>query len=243
MDRVNDKPVIAFCGTGGTGKTETMQALSAMFTEHGIKHIIQPSIVRGYYASQGLTCEADYKVLSVDKRIEFQEGLFKHFIATLDETIVNNPGVKILCDRSAFDHFAYRIYGGPISLDTYYDYQDALIAYTHNVRLLVYFPFPVSFTQEKATDNFRDGSTQYNLIISSLMHRLTSQLTAYGRRIDVLDDTVDNRADDIYNTLQFRALTPIGKSDGKWRHVADIDKGSAKHIRGLGLVKLVAENP
>lgn len=227
MDRVNDKPVIAFCGTGGTGKTETMRALSAKFTEHGIKHIIQPSIVRGYYTSQGLTCEADYKVLSVDKRIEFQEGLFKHFIATLDETIVNNPGVKILCDRSAFDHFSYRIYAGEISLVTYYDYQDALTAYMHNACLLVYFPFPVSFTQEKATDNFRDGNTQYNLIISSLMHRLTSQLTTIGRRIDVPDDTVNNRADYIYNTLQAELITPHYKP-------IRLDRG---------LVKLMADNP
>jgi predicted ATPase len=199
--RTRRQRIIAFSGTGGTGKTSTLRELSKELTKYDLPHIVLPSVSRKFFAWRGLHSEADFTALPPKEKIVFQHEMFNYYLQDVNTSLETLPeGVKLLCDRTAFDHFAYMVYSGIANLESYKSYTNRMHDYMQNVSRVFFFPYPTLFTQNEAADDFRNSSIQYNVIISALIEHHARKI-AGSRCSTVRDDTLDNRVKSIFHTI------------------------------------------
>jgi predicted ATPase len=203
-----DRPIIALCGTGGTGKTTVLNALTDRLRSEGYPFEVFTSVSREFFRMQGFTKEADYKVLPLAEKAKFQYGMMKFYMQRLQTFIDANPGKKILCDRSIFDHFAYWAQSGACDLATY----DAIMYnqahfYCRYVDKLFWFPYPAPFQGSvNVDDGFRDIDVGYNLGHSAMVYMFAKKaLTDSGHdaeRLHIIHDgDLDRRVEFILNLL------------------------------------------
>ena len=161
--------IIAFCGSGGTGKSSVLELVSNKLNDSGIKNKIHPSVVREFYGIKGISSEKELINQTEADKVKFQWELANYFINRLNNEINNYDGY-LLCDRSLYDHLAYWIYSGAntIKLEDYRKYIDLIREYDKNLIALVYFSYPVSFSKDVDPDSFRYAPPAKNLIIASL---------------------------------------------------------------------------
>lgn len=165
------KPIIALCGTGGTGKTTVLNALADALQKADYPFAVFTSVSREYFALQGLAKEAEYKALELEDKSSFQAGMMQFYIKRLLEFIETHPDAKVLCDRSIFDHFAYWTLCGSVDWITYSHLYEAVKSYCAFVDRLFYFPYPSPFqASANVNDGFRDIDIGYNLAHSALVY-------------------------------------------------------------------------
>jgi hypothetical protein len=190
------KNVVGFMGAGGVGKTVVMSKVSAMLTDIGFPHIIVSSIVRAYYAEHNLSNEKSYLALDGATKLTFQTGLLKRFVDNVTNLSVKNPDKILLCDRSAYDHFAYTCSFGDeqsFSLEKYRSMLPMLVDYNKILAKLFYFPYPVSWTKDIDPDPFRYAPASKNIILDAVSFKYANHYL--GDRIHhITDDSVAIRA-------------------------------------------------
>lgn len=180
--------LICFCGVGGTGKTTVAQTLLARHPSF----LFKPSIVREFYASQGVTTEGAYLAMPPKERFRFQLNLLRYYIDSTKEAMKALDTYDVLVmDRSAHDHTAYCIYGYPDMSQA--ELTEVLeIGKESQRRLrpqLVYFPFPVPW-QDAIADGFRATGVGKNYALAAIMKNITREYGALELPISSVDERV-----------------------------------------------------
>jgi predicted ATPase len=191
-----------FCcsGVGGTGKTETIKALLQINPDL----VFMPSVVRDFMKGLSLT-EKDYFQLSRESRHFIQLELLDHYIYSASKFIEVHKDKQIVSDRSIYCHAAYCIYSDDLAgaeqvesvLTRVKEFESR---FKPNVLL---FPYPTSWYDPTADDNFRAIGVARYWLQQSLMHQLLIRYCSSWELM--LKDTVEKRAN------HFNDFTLIGK--------------------------------
>ena len=166
----NEKPVIAFCGSATSGKTSILDAYCNRLDGYGLPYFKLSNLTRSYYAQCGIATEKDFKSLeNPDDQKKFQLGMLQYFVDQTELAVKDNPGCKIVCDRSVFDHLAYCVKSSNLNLDEYRALREHVVRYSKFLQSIFFFPYPVSFTKDVQDDGFRYATITDNVILSALM--------------------------------------------------------------------------
>jgi len=175
----HNKTLICFAGAGGTGKTSVVEMLEKRYNNSSADGAtnaeIHRSIVRPYYASRGVSSETDFLSRDPEFRASFQMGLLAYYMSELQRCIRESAARTILCERSAFDHFAYTLYGSR-ELLTQADMvtlRGLLRSFCDLHPLVFYLPYPTPWDDQGA-DGFRAREVAKDTIIDSVIHRQIS---------------------------------------------------------------------
>lgn len=172
-----------FSGAGATGKTTLVKELLEIAP--GTHY--HASIVRSYYAANGIADEAAFHKLDMDARARFQIGLLQHYMAELRRCLVWRGNkresanvVRVVCDRSVFDHAAYMLYGSGelVSLDMWERQIEPIMTQFCQLNPIVFhLPYPTGWPEETATDGFRYRMFAKDFIVDSVIQRLLRERT------------------------------------------------------------------
>ena len=202
--------LLCYSGSGGTGKSVVLAAVSDALAQSGVPHTIFPSVVRGYYAAQGLADQAAFKALPDDRRHQFQLGLLDYYISSLTEHLATYPCL-VICDRSPFDHYAYAIDGVHLSLVELAEIRAKASKFAvDHIGGIVFFPYPAPFSRDVDPDSFRLADPSQNMKIHSLMFTALNENCEKPVWFLPPNGTVDNRALDV---LDFIKAHNIGGDD------------------------------
>lgn len=177
--------LVCFAGAGATGKTTLVNALEKKISGA----VIHRSIVREYYASAGVSSEADFLTMTPEDRMAFQLGLNDYFLTNMENRVaelqVERKSSVILSERSVFDHYAYTLYGSRELLgDAEMGALNAGVQRFKCLRpLVMYLPYPVPWKAAGA-DGFRAQEPAKDSIIDAVVH------TQLSRNRDVWCGTV-----------------------------------------------------
>lgn len=174
--------LICFAGAGGTGKTSVVNRLHSRVSRdaNGVEPacIIHRSIVREFYASRSIENEAGFLSMSADERAEFQLALYEYYIYKLEECCAEtkNKEKVVLCERSAFDHFAYTVYGSRelFNSDAMRVLEDGIRRFKALSPCVFYLPYPTPW-DHLAADGFRARELAKDTIVDALIYKLLSQ--------------------------------------------------------------------
>jgi hypothetical protein len=167
------KTLITFSGAGATGKTSIVEKLHSMMPG---KSAIHRSIVREFYAKQGVPSEAAFLAMPQEARYTFQLDLFDYYLTALETFVRETTAEVVLCERSVFDHFAYTMYGTGSLLVA----KDIQILH-HGIRRFValkpmvfYLPYPTPWDSQGA-DGFRARELAKDTLVDAMISKLLSQ--------------------------------------------------------------------
>ncbi len=168
--------LITLSGAGATGKTSVVEELHRLMPD---KSIIHRSIVREFYAQEGVANETEFLGLPAGQRHEFQLALFNHYLMRIEEEARMCTRDVMLCERSVFDHFAYTLYGTRELLTA-----DDLQTLWHGVRRFMalkprtfYLPYPTPWDKDGA-DGFRAREVAKDTLVDAMIAKLLSQSRA-----------------------------------------------------------------
>lgn len=173
-----------FAGAGATGKTTLAKELLLAAPD---THYHQ-SIVRQYYAQNGIGSEADFHTMDVDTRARFQIGLLRYYMVTLEAVLVRTTSPRVVCDRSVFDHVAYMLFGsGEMLSQNMWDaeIEPIMTEFCSLNPRVFHLPYPTGWPEETAVDGFRHRVFAKDYIVDSLIRRLLAEHGTEGGRTGV----------------------------------------------------------
>lgn len=203
MASVSKRPqqIVFMTGTGGTGKTTAVNALALrLLTRRGYRVAVFGSVMREFYALQGLKSEADYMRLSIEEKRTFEARKMPYYTGALKMFLHANKDVDvILSDRSPLDYIAYGVVTLCSGADHIAEMQltiaDALTGYPDIPipQKIVYFPYPASWSNTaEVGDGFRDvdhvKDSAVNGVILEMLHQLGSTIPKLSLKAESLPD-------------------------------------------------------
>jgi hypothetical protein len=156
--------------------------------------VIHRSIVREFYAKQGVASEAHFLAMPLEARYTFQLDLYDYYLEALEAFVQETTKGVILCERSVFDHFAYTLCGTGTLLT-----KEDLEHLWHGVRRFTelkpstfYLPYPTPW-DANGNDGFRAREVAKDTLIDAMIAKLlsTSRSVWHGA---LPFESVDDRA-------------------------------------------------
>lgn len=194
------RPIVAFCGVGGSGKTTTLREVDKRLQNTNLRngYVIVPSIVRDFYRERGIASEIEYSKLPQKDRTKFQLDLYFHYIKNMQKAVAENPGKTIISDRSLVDHFGYSFIDTPFDGEQFEELKKGLLQFYDMTRTIFVFPMQTFVDKE---DKFR--YTPYSRMVTlSLTIGLGLTYNPYRSEIlHLVESTVKGRADEIMQQL------------------------------------------
>jgi hypothetical protein len=137
--------------------------------------VIHRSIVREFYAKQGVQSEVAFLAMPLEARHTFQLDLYDYYLDALEAFVRETPQQVILCERSIFDHFAYTLYGtGALLTKANIDHL------WHGVRRFIalkpttfYLPYPTPW-DACGEDGFRAREVAKDTLVDAVIAKLLS---------------------------------------------------------------------
>lgn len=166
--------VICLSGTGATGKTSLVEEMLALRPD---LFTFSPSIVRGFYAANGIENEIEFRksLTTSAKRFDFQRRLMTHYLTVLSQLYFACKTPFLLLDRALLDHGGYTLQasGEDLTKDQYDEvmnmiYHRFLFAFQPLVYLL---PFPVYWDESNSADGFRHRHFAKDLAVASFIQQ------------------------------------------------------------------------
>lgn len=185
-----------FCGTGGTGKTLTLEALKRLRPEFGYF----PSISREFYAKRGITSQQTAaEQMDPRQHFDFQLAMLQYYIESSRDRLAGKEGVAVF-ERSIICHAAYCIESYPQMDHADYMFITGIVdMFLRDFKpTIFYFPYPCPWTGDPNTDDgFRVAGPVVgkNLVLNSLMLWMLN--TRRGLFIPVAPTSVEQRAEGI----------------------------------------------
>lgn len=182
-----------FCGTGGTGKTVTLDALKRLRPELNYFS----SISREFYEMKGLENQRRASDLSPREHFNFQLEMFQYYIRSTTDRLAAKSGVAVF-ERSIICHAAYCFESCREIDNGDYNYIIGMVdIFLRDFKpTIFYFPYPCPWTGDPATrDGFRVTDMGKNLVLNSLMMWMLNQRR--GLFIPVVPASVEIRAEGI----------------------------------------------
>jgi predicted ATPase len=141
-------------GTGGTGKTTVLELLQKNL---GSKLTVFPSIVREFYADQGIKDQKAFRALGEYQQRNFQMTLMKFYMSRLEQAYAECRTPYMMSDRSIFDHIGYAICDCATNLrpEDFDFFEDCIARFEKLSPRVYYVPWPPKW---KTEDSFRDVS-------------------------------------------------------------------------------------
>lgn len=208
--------IIACCGAGGTGKTSVVTAIRDLLGPDTVT--LHGSIVRAFYAQEGLAGESAFVAMDLHDKLAFQFKFLKAYIAAFEQAVEDCPTPILLADRSIYDHIAYVTYWGSLAIDeSMWSFQiEALIARFLGLQPhVVRFPMPHWWSARIAADGFRYNSYGKEWTLDALMHRLVGVYHPLPLASEVLaEGDARQRAKRIIDELWLRGHCPIPRDAG-----------------------------
>lgn len=155
---------IGFIGTGGTGKTTTIDLLRPMLEEAGIQVPYLGSVTRQVWEKWGAV-ESDQDRWTPEQKLEFQMEVFRTRMAAEEEM-----DHHFISDRTLIDHSAYAIFRCYDAMtDAQFDKMlDDLVDNVQGYDRLFYFP--ITFVPE--ADGLRQTGEAVRTAIDYIMRGL-----------------------------------------------------------------------
>lgn len=101
------KHLVCLSSTGGTGKTTVMEGVRNVCGKNNMPVAFMPSVMREFYALQGMESEYDYLKLSVKEKNSFEIEKIKFYELKINEFVGSCDEPIIVSDRSVVDFLAY----------------------------------------------------------------------------------------------------------------------------------------
>ena len=101
------KHLVCLSSTGGTGKTTVMDGVRNVCKKNNLPVAFMPSVMREFYALQGMESEYDYLKLSVKEKNSFEIEKIKFYELKINEFVGSCDEPIIVSDRSVVDFLAY----------------------------------------------------------------------------------------------------------------------------------------
>lgn len=192
--------LFCFCGTGGTGKTVTLEALKRKRPEFGYFS----SISREYYAKHGITSQQTAtEQMNPRQHFDFQLGMLQYYVESTRDRLAGKSGVAVF-ERSVVCHAAYCIESYPLMDHADYLFITGIVdMFLRDFKpTIFYFPYPCSWTGDPNTDDgFRVAGPVVgkNLILNSLMLWMLN--VRRGLFVPVPEGRIESRADMISTVI------------------------------------------
>lgn len=188
--------LVCLSGTGATGKTsvinEVLRIAPGRFT-------FMPSIVRGFYAANGIKNEVAFaNETDPAKKFDFQGRLFQFYVSEVTRQLSECMTPWLIVDRAAFDHAAYSLHGAGSALtkEMFFQIQHGLEPFLALDPLVLLMPFPVMWNEAASDDGFRHRDFQKDLAVDAYIRKLATCEHELGTVIDAFgtNDSVSTRA-------------------------------------------------
>lgn len=175
--------LVCFAGSGGTGKTTLVNEIyKRVVDDNDVPYMgkvkIHKSVVRDFYKLWRVADEAAYHALMSPVRLRFQMELFDYYLDKLRECVRKaEDGTTVLCERSAFDHFAYVLYGAremltPMAMKHLRGCLDTFMALQPHV---FYLPYPTPW-DDQGSDGFRAREPAKDTLVDAMIFKLLHEL-------------------------------------------------------------------
>lgn len=181
--------ILTCCGAGGTGKTSVVNAIRDLLGHDTVT--LHGSIVRSFYAKEGLAGETAFVAMPLADKLAFQTKFLAAYIDAFEHAAAACKTPILLADRSIYDHIGYVTFWGALAIDeAMWTFEiEALIArflalQPHVVR----FPMPHWWSARIAADGFRHNSYGKEWTLDALMHRLVGVYHPRHLRSEVMGE-------------------------------------------------------
>lgn len=192
--------VLMLAGAGGVGKTTVLNRMGSLhlFQNVEIKTVALPnnpiterfpqvkdmhfetlpSITRDFYASKGLSTEAQSLAQTEQEQLDFQLAMFDFYLSKNEQVIeeARQRGVDVLItDRAPHDYIAWTVYKAQtlMTLELFEDMVGRANEFAADIEAeLIFFPYPQKWSRNQPSDNFRQDYPGKNLLISAMLHNL-----------------------------------------------------------------------